>query len=104
MRVRWDPETQMLTEDKFQSTKYQIEGQGAGDAPGVVGKWIISNADASPSTTVSICAFALSHDDSNGSSRFCPWDKTRPVRGASMSTSAASFSTEPENRMFFMQD
>ena len=70
----------------------------------MIGKWIISNANAAPSKTVPICAFAVSQDNPNDSSRLCPWGKTLPVRGASKSTSAASFSTDPENGMFFMQD
>jgi hypothetical protein len=104
LRVQWDPKTQKLTQDTSWAPKYLLKGQGAGDAPGVVGKWVISNANAAPSTSVPICAFAVSQDNPNDSSRLCPWGKTLPVRGMSESTSAASFSTDPPNGLFFMQD
>ena len=104
LRVLWDPKTQKLTQDTSWAPNYLLKGQGAGDAPAVMGKWIISNANASPSTTVPICAFAVSQDNPNDSSRLCPWGTTLPVRGATESSSAASFSTDPQNGRFFMQD
>ncbi|WP_405525965.1 hypothetical protein OG426_26625 [Streptomyces canus] len=104
IRVRWDEQTQKLTEDKDWAPKYLLKGQGAGDAPAVIGKWIITNANAAPSKTVPICAFAVSQDDPNKSSRLCPWGEKLPARGASTSTSAAAFSTDPKNSMLFMQD
>ncbi|MCX5609458.1 hypothetical protein OHB39_18015 [Streptomyces sp. NBC_00047] len=104
LRIRWDPQAKKLTEDTSWAPKYLLKGQGAGDAPAVVGKWIISNNNAAPSKTVPICAFAVSQDDPNDSSRLCPWGTTLPVRGASVSTSAAAFSTDPANNLFFMQD
>ncbi|MCZ7456279.1 hypothetical protein [Streptomyces sp. WMMC940] len=104
LRIRWDPQTRKLTEDTTWAPQYLLEGQGAGDAPAVIGKWIISNANAAPSKSVPICAFAVSQDDPNDSSRLCPWGTELPVRGASVSTSAAAFSTDPANSLLFMQD
>ncbi|MFD9976743.1 hypothetical protein ACFWZR_21005 [Streptomyces sp. NPDC059017] len=104
LRVRWDPQAKKLTEDTSWAPEYLLKGQGAGAAPAAVGEWIIANANADPSKTVPICAFAVSQADPNKSSRLCPWGEKMPVRGASLSTSAASFSTDPENSLVFMQD
>ncbi|WP_406179040.1 hypothetical protein [Streptomyces sp. NBC_01006] len=103
-RVRWDPEAKKLTEDTAWAPAYLLKGQGPGAAPAAVGKWIIANANANPSKTVPICAFAVSQDDPNVSSRLCPWGEKLPVRGASTSNTLASFSTDPENSLIFMQD
>jgi hypothetical protein len=103
VRVIWDPETKKLTQDKSWAPEYLLDGQEVGDAPALIGKWLIFNTNAAPSDSVPICAVAVSQDDPNDLQRLCPWGTTLPD-GASSSESPGSFGVDPENNMVYMQD
>jgi hypothetical protein len=102
IRVIWNPKTQTLLQDTTWTPTYLLPGQGAGDAPVPLGRWVIFNTNAITSTTVPICAVAVSQSNANVWHRYCPWGRTLPA--GVVSEQPASFSTDPENNMFFMQD
>ena len=102
IRVIWNPATKKLTQDTTWTPTYLLPGQGAGDAPVPLGNWVIFNTNAITSTTVPICAVAVSQSNANVWHRYCPWGRTLPA--GVVSEQPASFSTDPENSMFFMQD
>lgn len=103
VRVIWDPDTQTLTQDKSWAPKYLLKGQEVGDAPAIIGDWVIANTNAAPSDSVPICAVAVNQDDPSDLHRLCPWGKTLPS-GVSSSESPGSFGTDPENSMIYAQD
>jgi hypothetical protein len=102
IRVIWNPKTKTLTQDPTWTPTYLLPGQGAGDAPVPLGNWVIFNTNAITSTTVPICAVAVSQSNANVWRRACPWGRTLPP--GVVSEQPASFSTDPENGMFFIQD
>jgi hypothetical protein len=102
IRVIWNPKTKKLTQDTTWTPTYLLPGQGAGDAPVPLGNWVIFNSNAITSTTVPICAVAVSQTNANVWHRYCPWGRTLPA--GVVSEQPASFSTDPQNSMFFMQD
>jgi hypothetical protein len=67
-----------------------------------LGNWVIFNTNAITSTKVPICAVAVNQNNANVWHRYCPWGRTLPA--GVVSEQPASFSTDPENSMFFMQD
>jgi len=102
VRIIWNPKAHTLTQDASWAPSYLISGQGAGDAPVLMGKWVIFNANAITSTTTHICATVVRQSNEDDIHRVCPWGVSLP-KGAS-SEAPASFSTDPQNNMFFMQD
>lgn len=103
VRVIWDPEAKTLTQDTSWAPEYLLDGQEVGDAPALIGKWVIFNTNAAPSDSVPICAVAVSQDDPKDLKRLCPWGTTLPD-GVSSSESPGSFGTDPQNNMIYMQD
>jgi hypothetical protein len=104
VRVQWNPATQKLTQDKSWAPSYLLKGQEPGPAPGLMGKWIVAEINAKPSTTSPMCLVAVSQDNPNDLHRICPWGKTLPVNGSTMSFTEASPGTDPQNNLVFMQD
>ncbi len=103
VRVIWDPATQTLKQDKSWAPKYLLKGQEVGDAPAVIGDWVIANTNAAPSDSVPICGVAVNQNDPSNIQRICPWGKTLPS-GVESSESPGSFGVDPENSMIYMQD
>ena len=102
VRIIWDPKARTLTQDASWAPSYLLPGQGAGDAPVLMGQWVIFNSNAITSTTMHICAVVVRQSDDSDVHRVCPWGTALP--GGASSEAPASFSTDPENNMFFMQD
>ena len=102
VRVIWDPSARTLTQDPTWAPGYLLTGQGAGDAPVMIGQWVIFNSNAITSDSTHICATVVRKSDAQDVHRICPWGVALPA-GMS-SESPTSFSTDPENNMFFMQD
>ena len=105
VRVTWNPKTKTLNEDTSWQPPYLLAGQTTGDAPPVLGKWVIFNNNASPpvkSPGVPVCAVAAKISDAANIHRICPWGKTIPA--GKSSNAPASFSTDPQKSLIFMQD
>jgi len=105
VRVIWDPNTKTLREDTSWQPPYLLAGQTTGDAPPVLGKWVIFNNNASPpvkSPGVPVCAVAAKISDAANIHRICPWGTTIPA--GKSSNAPASFSTDPQKSLIFMQD
>ena len=105
VRVIWDPNTKTLREDTSWQPPYLLAGQTTGDAPPVLGKWVIFNNNASPpvkSPGVPVCAVAAKISDAANIHRICPWGTTIPA--GKTSSAPSSFSTDPQTNLIFMQD
>lgn len=83
VRVLWDPNTNTLTQDSSWAPEYLLPGQQVGDAPALLGDWVIANTNAAPSTSVPICGVAVNQDNPNKLQRLCPWGTTLPTGVAS---------------------
>jgi hypothetical protein len=101
-RVQWDPQRQKLSVDESWAPEYLLDGQFVGDAPGILGNWVLANQNAQPGT-VPMCVVAVSQDDASNLQRLCPWGDTLPD-GVPFSESPASFSVDPELGLVFAQD
>ena len=102
LRIIWDPKARTLTQDPTWAPNYLLDGQGPGDGPVLIGKWVIFNSNAITSTSKYVCAVAVSQTDASDMHRICPWGVSLPAGGSSEAPS--SFSTDPENNMIYMQD
>ncbi|MCX7245940.1 MAG: hypothetical protein NT054_09790 [Burkholderiales bacterium] len=110
-RIIVNPLTSQLTVDKaWVPPSYLLPGQTAGDAPAVLGNWIIANQNGGGSALVPITPFAVSQDinldGSVTSVRATPWGTTLPTASPTggWSASLGSFGVDPENNMVYAQD
>ena len=102
VRVIWDPIRNTLTQDTSWAPQYLLPGQGAGDAPGILGDWVISNTNGAAGS-VPMSVVAVHQDDPTRLVRINPWGTTLPP-GVPASESPASFGIDPLNNMIFAQD
>ncbi len=103
VRVLWNPQTKTLSQDLSWAPPLLLPGQSAGDAPVPLGNWVVFNNNAvAPTSGVPICAFVVNMTDASKTQRLCPWGTTIPA-GVS-SNAPASFSTDPQKSLIFMQD
>ena len=110
-RIIVDSTTSRLTPDAtWVPASYLLTGQTAGDAPAVLGNWIIANQNGGGSGFVPITPFAVSQDinldGSVTSVRSFPWGNSLPTIGPTggWSASLGSFGVDPENNMVYAQD
>ena len=110
-RIIVDPITSQLTVDAaWVPASYLLPGQTAGDAPAVLGNWIVANQNGGGSGLVPITPFAVSQDiNSDGSVtsvRSTPWGTSLPTTSPTggWSASLGSFGVDPENNMVYAQD
>jgi hypothetical protein len=103
VRVIWNPKNKTLRQDLSWAPPLLLPGQSAGDAPVPLGKWVVFNNNAvAPTPGVPICAFVVKMTDATNTQRLCPWGTTIPA--GVMSNAPASFSTDPQKSLIFMQD
>ena len=102
VRVIWDPRKRTLTQDTTWRPPYLQAGQTVGDAPAPLGNWVVFTTNASPAS-VPMCAVVVSQRDSSNVHRVCPWGSRLPA-GATGSETPASYTTDPQNSMFFLHD
>lgn len=102
IRVIWNPATNTLTQDMSWAPPYLLPGQQVGDAPALLGDWVVANTNAAPAS-VPICGVAVNQDDPSKIQRLCPWGTTLPT-GVGASESPGSFGVDPQNNMIYMQD
>ena len=105
LRVIWNPKTHTLTQDKSWQPKVVLKGQTGGTAPAILGKWIIADSNAVPSTTTPQCIFAVSQDNPKDVHTICPWGRKFPVAsGATQSETPALPGIDAANNLIFADD
>jgi hypothetical protein len=102
VRLRWDPDSQKLHQDKDYAPEYLLPGQGPGDLPVIMGDWIVPNQNAQQGT-VPLCVVSISQDDPSNLHRLCPYGDALP-EGYDYSLSWAAFSVDPDNSLVFTQE
>ena len=99
-RCFWDPDTKKLSLDESWKTTYLAEGQSTGDAPGIMGNWIVIQTNGMggkvPSTVVAINV----HD----SSRKTTIEPHGPLKKTQMSFAPPKTCIDLENHMLYSAD
>lgn len=101
-RAIWDPETKTLDLDPSWSTdSYLAPGQTSGDAPGVLGDWVVVQVNGLPSNKAASAIVAISQKDATKITRVYPFGTDLPT---GMSWAPPKAAVDPENDMVFSAD
>ncbi|GGH32463.1 hypothetical protein SAMN05444007_106160 [Cribrihabitans marinus] len=101
-RVIWDPETLQLTLDESWSTDSYLEpGQTSGDAPGVLGDWMVVQVNGLPTNKAASAMVGISQHDSTKITRVYPFGTELPT---GMSWAPPKAAVDAENDMVFSTD
>jgi hypothetical protein len=100
-RFFWDPATKKLAQDKdWVIGDYLEPGQTSGDAPGILGDWVVMQVNGLPAKTASSIV-AINQHDPKKVTRVYPFGTDLPT-GASWAPPKAA--VDPENDMVFSAD
>ncbi|TMV07523.1 hypothetical protein FGK63_08610 [Ruegeria sediminis] len=101
-RFHWDPETRKLSQDTdWVIDNYLAEGQTAGDAPGVLGDWVVIQVNGLPTAKAASSIVAISQSDPQTVTRAYPFGKDIPT---GMSWAPPKAAIDEENSMVFSAD
>ena len=100
-RFFWDPESKSLSQDMDWVAQYSVEGQTLGDAPSVLGDWLVVQMNGLPSTGAASSITAIHMDDPTRITRIFPFGTELPT-GQSWAPPKAA--VDPENNMVFSAD
>lgn len=99
-RVFWDPDSRKLTLDESWVTSYLEEGQSTGDAPGIMGDWIVIQTNGAgakvPSSVV-----AINIHDAKRHTTIVPFG---PLKKTEMSLAPPKTCIDVENDMLYSAD
>jgi outer membrane protein assembly factor BamB len=100
-RFFWNPETRKLSQDTdWVIDAYLDTGQTSGDAPGILGDWVVIQVNGLPSKVASSIV-AINQNDPTKIERIFPFGTTLPT-GQSWAPPKAAI--DPENSMVFSAD
>jgi outer membrane protein assembly factor BamB len=100
-RFFWDPEARKLSQDESWVVAYAEPGQTLGDAPGILGDWVVVQMNGLPATKAASSMVAISQKDPTRITRLYPFGKDMPT-GQSWAPPKAAI--DPENSMIFSAD
>lgn len=101
-RYIWDPKTQKLARDKdWIASGYLASGQTAGDAPGILGDWVVVQVNGLPSKKAASSLVAISQSDATMIKRVYPFGTDLPT-GISWAPPKAA--VDVANSMIFSAD
>ncbi|MCA0871499.1 hypothetical protein LCL97_11730 [Seohaeicola saemankumensis] len=101
-RFVWDPETKTLSQDKdWVVPNYLEAGQTTGDAPGILGDWIVLQVNGTPTTKAASSIVAVSQSDPAKITRVYPFGTELPT---GMSWAPPKAAVDAENSMVFSAD
>ncbi|MCC9311295.1 hypothetical protein LN042_30260 [Kitasatospora sp. RB6PN24] len=99
-RYFWDPATQKLTQDTSFVVSFLGSGQTTGDAPGILGNWIVIQTNGIP-TNVPSSVVAINQDDPTRITRISPYGDLPPGTNSWAPPKAA---VDDENNMVYSDD
>jgi len=100
-RFFWDPDTKKLSQDPdWVISSYLEPGQTAGDAPGILGNWVVVQVNGLPSKVASSIV-AIDQRDPTRITRIHPFGKDVPT---GMSWAPPKSAVDPDNSMVFSAD
>ncbi|MEO9777782.1 MAG: hypothetical protein ABJH07_27400 [Sedimentitalea sp.] len=101
-RVIWDPVSKTLKRDENWLTDSYLEpGQTSGDAPGILGDWIVVQVNGLPTTKTASSIVAISQHDSSTITRVYPFGTDLPT---GMSWAPPKAAVDSDNSMLFSAD
>ncbi len=101
-RYVWDPQARTLTRDQgWEAGGYLEKGQTSGDAPGIVGDWVVVQVNGLPTKETASALVAISQSDSGKITRVYPFGTDLPT-GSSWAPPKAA--VDAENSMMFSAD
>lgn len=101
-RFFWDPETKTLSQDSdWVVGGYLDAGQTTGDAPGILGDWVVVQVNGLPTTKAASAIVAISQSDPGKITRLYPFGTELPT-GQSWAPPKAAI--DPELNMVFSAD
>jgi len=101
-RIAWDPDAKTLSlDDQWTTNSYLSAGQTSGDAPGILGDWVVVQVNGLPSKTAASAIVAIHQDDATRIVRHFPFGTDLPT-GLSWAPPKAAI--DVENSMVFSAD
>ncbi|WP_424927739.1 hypothetical protein [Amaricoccus tamworthensis] len=101
-RFFWDPEAQELSHDAdWVIDDYLDPGQTVGDAPGILGDWVVVQVNGLPTTKAASAMVAISQSDPSKITRIYPFGTDLPT---GMSWAPPKGAVDPELSMVFSAD
>ncbi|MEJ2086556.1 MAG: hypothetical protein P8Y44_12910, partial [Acidobacteriota bacterium] len=100
-RFFWDPETKQLSQDTdWVVSSYLETGQTTGDAPGILGDWVVLQVNGLPAKVASAIV-AINQHDPTKITRVYPFGKELPT---GMSWAPPKSAIDAENNMIYSAD
>ncbi len=100
-RYFWDSGAKKLIQDKSWVVPYLQPGQSTGDAPGVMGDWIVIQTNGIGSKTVASSVVAISQEDPGKITSLSPFGA---LRHGEMSFAPPKTGTDIDNNMVYSAD
>jgi outer membrane protein assembly factor BamB len=99
-RYFWNPRTQKLTQDKSFVVSFLGPGQTSGDAPGILGDWVVIQTNGLPANVPS-SVVAVNQDDPTRITRISPYGALPP---GTTSWAPPKAAVDDENSMVYSDD
>ncbi|MFD0982550.1 hypothetical protein [Tropicimonas aquimaris] len=100
-RFFWDPETKTLSQDADWATPYLEPGQTTGDAPAILGDWVVFQTNGLPTDKAASSITAINQHDATRITRVYPFGQDLPT-GQSWAPPKSAVDTE--NGLIFSAD
>jgi hypothetical protein len=100
-RYFWDPVAKKLAQDESWVVPYLQPGQSTGDAPGIMGGWIVIQTNGIGSKTVASSVVAINQKDPGRMTSVSPFG---PLKSREMSFAPPKTGTDIENNMVYSAD
>jgi hypothetical protein len=100
-RYFWDPKTKKLAQDQSWVVPYLRQGQSTGDAPGIIGDWIVIQTNGIGSKSVASSVVAINQHDPGKTTSITPFG---PLQPRQISFAPPKTGTDPENNMLYSAD
>ncbi|MFC3612852.1 hypothetical protein ACFORG_03680 [Lutimaribacter marinistellae] len=101
-RFVWDPQARSLTRDtSWEAGGYLENGQTTGDAPGILGDWVVVQVNGLPTKDAASSLVAISQSDATKLTRVYPFGTELPT---GLSWAPPKAAVDVENSMVFSAD
>lgn len=100
-RYVWDPVSKKLSQDENWEAQYALPGQTVGDAPGIIGDWVVIQMNGLPATKTASTIVAVNQKDASKLMTVFPFGTDLPT-GQSWAPPKAA--VDPELSMVFSAD
>jgi hypothetical protein len=103
-RYFWDPKTNRLSQDMSFIVPILQPGQSSGDAPGILGNWVVIQTNGAPPVNVSSSIVAVNQDDPTKVTTINPFYPAGPLPDGLVSSAPPKAAVDDENDMIYSDD